>query len=207
MKITAFSLQRSLTNQMVAMGCLVAVLGLVACQQEGSAEKAGQKIDKAVDKVELKLDQTTDNADKKMDSIKDSVAQQAGKAGDSIDESKDRANDDLKKAGQAIDKAISNTDKQLVGAKEGIVDATGTTSEFVDDSVITTRIKASLVNDEFLKASAIEVTTTNGGVVTLKGSLDSEQLVARAIGLANSQQGVKSVQNQLTIIAIVPSKQ
>jgi hyperosmotically inducible protein len=68
------------------------------------------------------------------------------------------------------------------------------------------QITALLINDTFIKASAIEVTTVNG-VVTLKGTVDSEQLVGRAIGLVNSQQGVKSVQNELEIIASVPSKQ
>jgi hyperosmotically inducible protein len=206
MKTTPDFPKNSLANRMIAISCLAAALGLVACQQEGSAEKAGQKIDKAVDNIGQKMEQTTEKADKKMDSVKESVVQQAEKTGAYIDESADTANDELEKAGQAIDKAISNTSKQLAGAKEAVVDAVSTTGDFIDDSVITTQIKAAMINDEFLKASAIEVTTVNG-VVTLKGTVDSEQLVGRAIGLANSQQGVKSVQNELMINASVRSKQ
>ncbi|OAI15596.1 hypothetical protein A1359_09280 [Methylomonas lenta] len=206
MKTTPDSIQKSLTNRMLAISCLAAALGLVACQPEGSAEKAGQKIDKAVENVGQKVEQTTESADKKMDSVKQTVAEQADKTGATIDESKDTANSELKKAGEAFDKAINNTGKQLVDAKEAVVDAASTTGEFIDDSAITTQIKASMINDEFLKASVIEVTTVNG-VVTLKGSLDSEQLVGRAIGLVNSQQGVKSVQNELMVSDSVPSKQ
>ena len=188
MKTTPDFPKKSLANRMIIISCLAATLGLVACQQEGSAEKTGQKIDKAVDNVGQKIEQTTE------------------KAGAYIEESADTADDDLEKARQAIDKAINNTGKQLAGAEEAAVDAASTTGEFIDDSVITTQIKAAMINDEFLKASAIEVTTVNG-VVTLKGTLDSEQLVSRAIGLANSQQGVKSVQNELMINSSVPSKQ
>jgi hyperosmotically inducible protein len=159
MKTTPDFPKRSLANRMIAISCLTVALGLVACQQEGSAEKAGQKIDKALDNIGQKMEQTTEEADKKMDSVKESVVQQAEKTG-----------------------------------------------AYIDDSVITTQIKAAMINDEFLKASAIEVTTVNG-VVTLKGTVDSEQLVGRAIGLANSQQGVKSVQNELMTNASVSSKQ
>ncbi|MDT8407828.1 MAG: BON domain-containing protein [Methylococcales bacterium] len=206
MKTTSDSPQNSLANRILAMGCLAATLGLIACQQDGSAEKTGQRIDKAVDSVGQKLAQTTDKADKKMDSVKKFVAQQAEQTGAYIDESKDSANSELEKAGQAIDKAINNTGKQLADAKESVVDAAGTAGEFVDDAVITTRIKALMIKDEFLKASAIEVTTVNG-VVTLKGTVDSEQWVGRAIDLVNSQRGVKSVQNELMINASVPSTQ
>ncbi|MGR9117633.1 MAG: BON domain-containing protein [Gammaproteobacteria bacterium] len=206
MKTTPFFLKKSLANRMIAISCLAAALGLVACQQEGSAEKAGQKIDKAVDNMGQKIEQTTEKVGENIDSVKESVAQQAEKTGAYIDESADTANNELEKARQAIDKAISNTGNQLEGAKEAVVDAASTTGEFIDDSVITTQIKAAMLNDAFLKASAIEVTTVNG-VVTLKGTVDSEQLVARAIGLANSQQGVKSVQNELMINASVRSKQ
>jgi hyperosmotically inducible protein len=206
MKTTSNSPQKLPANRILAIACLAATFGLIACQQEGSAEKAGQKIDKAVDNVGQKLEQTTEKADKKLDSVKESVARQAEKSDAYIDESVDTVNDELEKAGQVIDKAINNTGKQLTDAKEAVVDAAGTTGEFIDDSFITTHIKTSYMNDELLTASAIVVTTANG-VVTLKGNLDSEQQVAKAIALANSQRGVKSVQNELMINASVPSKQ
>jgi hyperosmotically inducible protein len=63
-----------------------------------------------------------------------------------------------------------------------------------------------MLKDDFLKLVPIDVTTVNG-IVKLSGTVDSEQLVARAIGLANSQDHVKSVQNELKVKVIVPSKQ
>lgn len=198
MKTTSYSPQKSLANRIPAIACLAATLGLLACQQEGPAEKTGQKIDKTLSNIGQKVDNT-------MDSVKQSAAQQSENTDTYIDESADTVNDELEKAGKAIDKAINNTGKRLADAKESVVDAASTTGEFIDDSFITTHIKTSFMNDELLTASAIEVTTVNG-VVTLKGHVDSEQRVAKAIALANSQRGVKSVQNELMIDASVPSK-
>ena len=48
------------------------------------------------------------------------------------------------------------------------------------------------------KASYIEVTTVNG-VVTLSGTVDSEQIIGRAMEVANSQKNVKSVQTALIV--------
>jgi hyperosmotically inducible protein len=106
------------------------------------------------------------------------------------------------KAGQTIHRAINNTGKQLADAKQEVVDAVGTTRETVDDSVITTRLEALMTNDPFLNAPAIEVTTVNG-VVTVKGAVESAQLVGRVIDLAYQQKGVKAVKNNLTINAVV----
>lgn len=38
----------------IVVSLLAAVIGLTSCQQEGTAEKAGKKIDKAIEKVEEK---------------------------------------------------------------------------------------------------------------------------------------------------------
>lgn len=55
---------------------LSAILGLAACQQEGSAEKAGQKIDQAVG-----------NAGKKLENAKESLGDKAEKSGEYMDDS------------------------------------------------------------------------------------------------------------------------
>lgn len=194
-------------SEILIVSCLSAAIGLVACQQESSTEKTGQKIDKAVDNVGQMTKQTTEQAGQTVDSEKESLAQQAEKANAYIDDAVDTANGELEKARQAIDNAINHTRKQLTGVKQEVVDAAVTSGELIDDSLITTQIKALLLNDDVLKASAIEVTTMDGGVVILKGTVDSVQSLARAIGLANSQKGVKSVQNELTInSAVVTNK-
>lgn len=193
-------------NSVLLIGCLSAALGLAACQQEGSAEKAGQKIDKAVDTVGQKVEQTTEKAGQKMDAARETVGQQAEKTGAYIDKSAEATNDALEKAGKQFDQAISNTGNKIETAKESVVDKAATTGEYIDDAAITLSVKTAILNDPVLKASQIEVTTVNG-VVKLSGTLDSEQLVGRVLGLVNSQKNVKSVQNELMINASVPSKQ
>jgi hyperosmotically inducible protein len=70
--------------------------------------------------------------------------------------------------------------------------------DYIDDSMITAKVKAAIMNDENLSASRIEV-TTDKGVVKLSGTVDSEQGLDKAKILANNQPGVKSVQSELTV--------
>ena len=67
---------------------------------------------------------------------------------------------------------------------------------YLDDAAITARIKAEILSDPLLKVSQIEVTTTNG-VVTLSGTVDSQQSIDRAMEIARSLKDVNSVNNAL----------
>jgi len=62
----------------------------------------------------------------------------------------------------------------------------------VDDSVITTKIKAKMLADKTVSALNISVTTKNG-VVDLSGTVDTEDEATKAIELASSTQDVKDV--------------
>jgi hyperosmotically inducible protein len=75
---------------------------------------------------------------------------------------------------------------------------TESTGQYVDDSVITTEVKASLANDDFLKSFQISVETFKG-TVQLSGFVNSEQAVAKAGEVARSVKGVKSVKNNLIV--------
>ena len=70
------------------------------------------------------------------------------------------------------------------------------TGEYVDDSAITTKVKAQLANDDFFKSFQISVETYKG-VVQLSGFVNSRQAVDKAGQIARSVQGVKSVKNNL----------
>ena len=70
------------------------------------------------------------------------------------------------------------------------------TGEYVDDSVITTKVKSQLAADDFLKSFEISVETYKG-IVQLSGFVDSQQAVDKAGEIARSVQGVKSVENDL----------
>ena len=70
------------------------------------------------------------------------------------------------------------------------------TGEYVDDSVITTKVKSMLAADDFLKSFQIGVETYKG-VVQLSGFVGSQKAVDKAVEIARSVKGVKSVKNDL----------
>ena len=70
--------------------------------------------------------------------------------------------------------------------------------EYVDDSVITTKVKSLLAADDFLKSFAISVETFKG-IVQLSGFVDSQKAVDKAGEIASSVNGVKSVKNNLNV--------
>ena len=70
--------------------------------------------------------------------------------------------------------------------------------EYVDDSVITTSVKAAIVNEPSLKVSEINVETYKG-VVQLSGFVASADSVATASTVARSVKGVKSVKNDIRL--------
>ena len=72
------------------------------------------------------------------------------------------------------------------------------TGEYVDDSVITTKVKTELANDEFLKSFQISVETRKG-IVELSGFVDSQKAKDRAGQIARGVGGVKSVKNALIV--------
>ena len=72
------------------------------------------------------------------------------------------------------------------------------TGEYVDDSVITTKVKSLLANDDFLKSFQITVETYKGKV-QLSGFVDSQKAIDKAGEIARSVKGVKSVKNNLNV--------
>jgi len=72
------------------------------------------------------------------------------------------------------------------------------TGEYVDDSVITTKVKSLLAEDDFLKSFQISVETYKG-IVQLSGFVNSRQAVDKAGQIARSVKGVKSVKNNLSV--------
>ena len=72
------------------------------------------------------------------------------------------------------------------------------TGEYVDNSVITTKVKSLLAADDFLKSFQISVETFQG-TVQLSGFVNSQQAVDKAVEITKSVQGVKSVKNNLIV--------
>ena len=72
------------------------------------------------------------------------------------------------------------------------------TGEYIDDSVITTKVKAEIFQDDSLKSSEINVETFKG-VVQLSGFVNSQADINRAVEVASSVKGVTSVKNAMRV--------
>jgi hyperosmotically inducible protein len=72
------------------------------------------------------------------------------------------------------------------------------TGEYIDDSAISNKVRAELIDDKDLNLFKIDVTTYKG-VVQLSGFVDSEAAKERASAVAGSVDGVKEVRNDLII--------
>ncbi|MBU0464490.1 MAG: BON domain-containing protein [Proteobacteria bacterium] len=72
------------------------------------------------------------------------------------------------------------------------------TGEYVDDSVITAKVKAKIFEDPTLKVLQINVETFKGEV-QLSGFVNSAAASARAVQVARSVKGVQSVKNSLIV--------
>lgn len=70
--------------------------------------------------------------------------------------------------------------------------------QYVDDSVITTKVKAAILDESSLKVLQINVETFKG-VVQLSGFVDSAQSKSKAGEVAAGVKGVKSVKNDLAV--------
>jgi hyperosmotically inducible protein len=94
-------------------------------------------------------------------------------------------------AGKKLDQAADTVGDKLgaQSAKAGVA---------IDDTEITTKVKAAIFAEPGLKTLQISVATVKG-LVTLSGSVDSLQNSRRAKELASAVQGVNEVDNRLVV--------
>lgn len=78
--------------------------------------------------------------------------------------------------------------------------AVESTGDYIEDSVLTTRVKAALLAEENLKSLPIGVESTEG-VVTLSGEVVSSAQIDQAVDVAKHVDGVKDVHNSLAVKA------
>jgi hypothetical protein len=72
------------------------------------------------------------------------------------------------------------------------------TGQYVDDSVITTKVKAAILGEPGLKVAEINVETFKG-VVQLSGFVNSREDIDAALRVARSVNGVTSVKNSMQL--------
>jgi len=72
------------------------------------------------------------------------------------------------------------------------------TGEYVDDTVITTKVKAAIFSEPSLKSAEINVETFKG-TVQLSGFVNSRADINKAADVARGVAGVKSVRNDMRL--------
>ncbi|MGG7916820.1 molecular chaperone OsmY [Klebsiella aerogenes] len=83
-------------------------------------------------------------------------------------------------AGESVDKSINKV------------------GDFMDDSTITARVKAALIDDKRIRSTDISVKTENK-VVTLSGTVESAEQKSQAVSAAKGVEGVSSVSDKLNV--------
>jgi osmotically-inducible protein OsmY len=116
-------------------------------------------------------------------------------------------------AGKKIDQSMENAGQKIESTADKVGDKIGDTAVkvenkmssqstkvgvAVDDTEITTKVKAAIFAEAGLKTLQISVETMKG-VVTLSGSVDSQSHSNTANSLASAVSGVNSVNNQLVV--------
>lgn len=92
----------------------------------------------------------------------------------------DKAQNSANNAGQKIDSSMNKV------------------GNFMDDSAITAKVKAALVDDENIKSTDISV-KTDKAVVTLSGFVESQAQAEQAVTVAKGVEGVASVSDKLHV--------
>lgn len=72
------------------------------------------------------------------------------------------------------------------------------TGEYVDDAVITTKVKAAIFNEPTLKSAEINVETFKGQV-QMSGYVSSQADINKAVSLARNIKGVVAVKNDMRL--------
>lgn len=72
------------------------------------------------------------------------------------------------------------------------------TGEYIDDTAISTKVRAQLIDDKELNLFEIDVRTDNG-IVQLSGTVNTAAAKNKASRVARSVSGVKGVRNNLMV--------
>ena len=101
-------------------------------------------------------------------------------------------------AGQKLDRTTERAGEKMDQAAADAKLRAGQAKDTVDDAAITAKVKTAMIAEPGLKAMKINVDTANG-VVTLTGTVETPQSLERATQVAQSVDGVKSVDNRLNL--------
>jgi len=176
----------------VTLIAATALLGMAACSATRTQRAPGEQVDDAALLTSVKS-ALISNPVTEAGEINVDVNRGIVKLSGFVDTSKEKS-----EAAQVA--------KSVDGVKEVqndiAIKAAGSTStgEYIDDSMITAKVKTALITSPDTKAHQINV-ETEAGVVQMSGFVDSEKAKSAATTVAKSVTGVKGVKNELSIKA------
>ena len=170
-------------------GVLLAALGATACAATQTQRSTGEAVDDTVItstiKASLVQDPTTKARQIEVETYR-GVVQLSGFVDTAA--SKSRAEELAQKT-----KGVTRVDNNLV-----VRNTETTAGTTIDDALLTTRVKAALIDNPKTKARQINVETLRG-VVQLSGFVDSSAEKEEAAAVAAAISGVKEVHNELAV--------
>jgi len=168
---------------------VVALAALAACAASRTQQSTGEHIDDSIITAKVKTALIDDPATKarqiEVDTFRGTV--QLNGFVDSADE---------KAAASRVAHSVNGVQNVRNNLSVGHTDRSA--GEVVDDSVVTTKVKAALVAEPATKARDITVVTRDG-IVQLSGFVDSATEKSTAAEVAQGVNGVKEVRNDLQI--------
>ena len=99
-------------------------------------------------------------------------------------------------ANAAASSAMAGASQVVAGASQAL----GVAGEKLGDAAVTAKVKTALLTAADIKALQIDVDTKDG-VVTLKGSQETQVAADRAVSVARGTDGVKAVESQIAVKA------
>ena len=178
-----------MNKTLVALIASTAMLGMVGCTATRTQRSAGEQIDDAtlLTKVKSALvaDPVTEAHEINVD-VNRGVVKLAGFVGTAKEK---------EKAGQ-VARGVSGV--QSVQNDLTVKGGSESTGEYIDDSILTAKVKAALIESPDTKAHQINVETKEG-VVSLSGFVDNAAAKSAATNVARSVTGVKDVKNELSV--------
>ena len=180
-----------MNKTLVALIASSAVLSMAACSSTRTQRAPGEQIDDAAlltsVKSALVSNNVTDAGDINVD-VNRGVVKLAGFVDNAEQKSKAAT------VARNVDgvKSVQND----IAVKQG--SGGETAGEYIDDSVLTAKVKAALIESPDTNAHQINV-ETNQGVVQLSGFVDNAAAKTAATSVAKSVNGVKDVKNELSV--------
>jgi hyperosmotically inducible protein len=178
------------TNLAARLGILILAVSLGACSSTRTQQAPGEVVDDSTVTAKVKTALVEDPVTK-ANQINVETYRGVVQLGGFVDSTEQKAR--ATQVAQAVtgvkevrnDLKISDADQSTLGQK-------------VDDTMITTQVKAKLIADPTTEAYKINV-ETKGGTVQLSGFVDSDSAKQRAGEVARSVDGVSNVDNDLEI--------